>query len=77
MNPVETTILNIVNFDSHASIGDITATPANVRTETFPIAQFVTNLRLHPEIRCCTHLDLIKSVHDVRAAYFIEKTQAM
>ncbi len=74
---METTILNIVNFDSHASIGDIAATAANVGTETFPIAQFVTNLRLQPEIRCCTHLDLIKSVHDVRAAYFIEKTQAI
>ena len=75
MKPVETTILNIVNFNCHASTGGIAATTANITTQPFPVAQFVTNLRLQPNVRCCTHLDLMKSVQDVRAAYFIEKTQ--
>ena len=74
MKTVETAILNVVNFD-HTSTGDLSATSKQV-PEPFPVAQFIANLRLLPDLRCCTHFDLLKSADDVRAAYLIERKQS-
>jgi hypothetical protein len=75
MRTVETTVLSVVNFD-HASITDLSATSKQVQVpEPFPVAQFIANLRLLPNLRCSTHFDLLKSADDVRAAYLIERKQ--
>ncbi len=73
MKTVETTVFNIVNFDL-VSTGHMDVSTKQV-AETFPVAKFISNLRLLPDLRCCTNLDLLKSVDDVRTAYLIEKRQ--
>ncbi len=67
---MESTVLNVINFD-RASHCDNSATAKNL-TEPFPVAQFIANLRLVPDLKCGTHFDLLKSVDDVKAEYLIE-----
>jgi hypothetical protein len=75
MKAVETTVLNAMNFE-HAPI-DVVAATAKQVTEPFPVAQFIANLRLLPNLRCCTRFDLLKSVDDIMSAYWIETKQNM
>jgi hypothetical protein len=65
---VETTVRNVTTFD-RASDGDISA---NHELKLFPIAQFIANLRLLPDLRCYTHFDSLKSVDEVKAEYLID-----
>lgn len=73
MKAVETTVFNVINFD-FVSTGHMDASTKQV-AETFPVAKFISNLRLLPDLRCYTNFDLLKSVDDVRTTYLIEKKQ--
>jgi hypothetical protein len=71
MKAVETTIRTVMTLDQDASVGGFDA-PSKHTTEPFPIAQFIANLRLLPDLRCYTPFDLLKSVDDIRTEYLIE-----
>jgi hypothetical protein len=73
MKAVETTVFNVINFD-FVSTGHMDASTKQV-AETFPVAKFISNLRLLPDLRCYTNFDLLRSVDDVRTTYLIEKKQ--
>jgi hypothetical protein len=70
---VESTIIKILTFD-RASLDDGSSTTKHL-TEPFPVAQFIANLRLLPNLRCYTPFDSLKSVEDVKAEYLIDNAQ--
>ena len=75
MKPVETTSLKVMTLDDDSVVG-IDA-PEKYKSEPFPIAQFIANLRLVPDLSCRTPFDLLKDVDDIRAAYLIENRKRM
>jgi hypothetical protein len=67
---VESTILKVITFD-HPSC----SATAKQLTQPFPVAQFIANLRILPDLKCCTHFDSLKSIDEVMAEYLIESKQ--
>jgi hypothetical protein len=64
---VEKTVVDILTFD-RASVEEMFI------SEPFPVTQFISNLRLLPDLRCCTHFDLLKSVDDIKTEFFIQQS---